>query len=87
MLFVFQVNNSDDQISKLATSYTAHDVEYFRKVVRVFAFSEIRVFFFKYSHQVYTYNTKHRDLLWLTSAKTTKHQSTVVRNPFSLNGG
>ncbi|XP_028417117.1 non-structural maintenance of chromosomes element 1 homolog isoform X2 [Dendronephthya gigantea] len=34
------VNSSEDQISKLATSYTAHDVEYFRKVLDTFVQSD-----------------------------------------------
>ncbi len=29
---------------------------------------------FKYAHQVHTYNTRHRDLLRLPLAKTTKYQ-------------
>lgn len=34
ILFWFiKVNGSEDQISKFATSYTPHDVDFFRKVV------------------------------------------------------
>jgi hypothetical protein len=35
---------------------------------------------FKYAHQVHTYNTRHRDLLRLPLAKTTKYQGSFRYN-------